>query len=90
VFDGVAYVGGHFDRACANGDDADNGECDEGSVPRVKLAAVDRAGALTGWAPQANGVVGVRTLVAIDGRVAAGGDFTTIGGRTQRRYASFG
>ncbi len=92
VLDGVAYVGGHFDRACANGDDADNGECDAGSVSRVKLAAVGRDGSLNGWAPQANGVVGVRTL-AVDrarGMVAAGGDFTTIGGQAQRRYASFG
>lgn len=90
VLDGVAYVGGHFDRACANGDDADNGECEAGSVPRVKLAAVSPSGSLTGWAPQANGVVGVRTLVIKGATVAAGGDFTTIGGRTQRRYASFG
>ncbi|MBM2618233.1 hypothetical protein JIG36_21985 [Actinoplanes sp. LDG1-06] len=92
VLDGVAYVGGHFDRACANGDDADNGECDAGSVRRVKLAAVERDGSLSRWAPQANGVVGVRTL-AVDpdrGTVAAGGDFTTIGGQAQRRYASFG
>ncbi|WP_250028889.1 hypothetical protein [Paractinoplanes maris] len=89
VLDSVAYVGGHFDRACANGDDAENGECDAGSVSRVKLAAVDRSGALTGWAPQANGVVGVRTLAVNRGSVAAGGDFTTIGGRAQRRFASF-
>ncbi|MBL7257267.1 hypothetical protein [Paractinoplanes lichenicola] len=92
VLGGVAYVGGHFDRACANGDDADNGECDAGSVARVKLAAVERDGSLSRWAPQANGVVGVRAL-AVDpnrGTVAAGGDFTTIGGQAQRRYASFG
>jgi hypothetical protein len=90
VLDGVAYVGGHFDRACANGDDADNGECHSGSVRRVKLAAVERDGSLSDWAPQANGVAGVRTLVVKGGTVLAGGDFTTIGGRTQRRYASFG
>ena len=92
VLDGVTYVGGHFDKACANGDDAGNGECDAGSAARVKLAAVNRDGSLSSWAPQANGVAGVRAL-AVDparGTVAAGGDFTTIGGRTQRRYASFG
>ncbi|MCM4083502.1 hypothetical protein [Paractinoplanes hotanensis] len=90
VLDGVAYVGGHFDRACANGDGAADGECDAGSVSRVKLAAVDRSGALSRWAPQANGVVGVRTLVVNGATVMVGGDFTTIGGRTARRYASFG
>ncbi|GAB2611936.1 hypothetical protein Aab01nite_67470 [Paractinoplanes abujensis] len=92
VLDGVAYVGGHFDRACANGDDADNGECDAGSVRRVKLAAVERDGSLSRWAPQANGVIGVRALAVNPdrGTVAAGGDFTTIGGQAQRRYASFG
>jgi hypothetical protein len=92
VLGGVAYVGGHFDRACANGDNANNGECDAGSVRRVKLAAVERDGSLSRWAPQANGVVGVRALAVNPNRgtVAAGGDFTTIGGQVQRRFASFG
>ncbi|WP_250002452.1 hypothetical protein [Actinoplanes sp. M2I2] len=56
----------------------------------VRSAAADRTGALTGWAPQANGVVGARMIVVNRGAVAAGGDFTTIGGRAQRRFASFG
>jgi hypothetical protein len=92
VLDGTAYVGGHFDRACADGDTGPHGACGEGSVSRVKLAAVAADGSLTGWAPQANGIVGVRTI-AVDrahGTVAAGGDFTTIGGQPQRRFASFG
>jgi hypothetical protein len=92
VLDGVAYVGGHFDRACTNGDTGAHGTCRDGSASRVKLAAVDPDGSLSDWAPQANGVLGVRSL-AVDpanGTVAAGGDFTTIGGRAQRRYASFG
>ena len=61
-------------------------------MPRVKLAAVTSAGALTPWAPQANGIVGVRTIVVDPLRhtVAVGGDFTTIGGKTQKRYAFFG
>jgi hypothetical protein len=92
VLDGTAYVGGHFDHACADGDDAGNGSCDAGSVPRVKLAAVNSGGTLSTWAPQANGVVGVRAMVVDRDRgvVSAGGDFTTIDGRPQRRYASFG
>lgn len=92
VLDGTAYVGGHFDRACTTGETGAHGTCSQGSTSRVKLAAVNGDGSLAGWAPQANGIVGVRTI-AVDrnhGTVAAGGDFTTIGGRAQRRFASFG
>ena len=92
ALDGTAYVGGHFDRACTTGDTGAQGACREGSAERVKLAAVAGDGSLTDWAPQANGIVGVRTI-AVDrrqGTVAVGGDFTRIGGQAQRRYASFG
>jgi hypothetical protein len=60
-------------------------------VPRVKLAAVDAQGNLLDWAPQANGVAGVRALassVAL-GTVSAVGDFTTIGTTARKRYAAF-
>ncbi|MEU4222473.1 LamG domain-containing protein [Actinoplanes sp. NPDC026623] len=92
TMNGTTYVGGHFDKACTTTNNGVKGVCTDGSVPRVKLAAIDGAGNLTDWAPQANGVVGVRTLAAnpANGLVSAGGDFTTVTGTAQKRYASFG
>ena len=90
--DGTTYVGGHFDKACTTTNNGVKGLCTDGSVPRVKLAAVDGAGNLTDWAPQANGVVGVRTLAVNPALhlLSVGGDFTTLGGAAQKRYAAFG
>jgi hypothetical protein len=92
VLDGTTYVGGHFDKACTTTNNGVKGVCTDGSVPRVKLAAVDRDGNLTGWAPQANGIIGVRVLEAGPERheLRAGGDFNLVGGKTRRRYAAFG
>jgi hypothetical protein len=92
VLDGTAYVGGHFDRACSTGDNGAMGDCSDDSSSRIKLASVTPGGKLGGWAPQANGIVGVRTIAVdpVQHTVAVGGDFTTIGGKTQKRYAFFG
>jgi hypothetical protein len=92
TMDGTTYVGGHFDKACTTTNNGTKGVCTDGSVPRVKLAAVDGAGNLTDWAPQGNGVVGVRTLATNPplGLLSVGGDFTTLGGAAQKRYAAFG
>ena len=60
-------------------------------MPRVKLAAVDGQGNLLDWAPQANGVAGVRSMAASAelGAISAVGDFTTIGTASRKRYVSF-
>jgi beta-propeller uncharacterized protein DUF5122 len=88
---GVTYVGGHFDSACLTGNTGAHGACVDGSQPRVKLAAVTATGDLAPWAPQANGIIGVRVLSVnrATGALEAGGDFTTIGGRDRRRFAAF-
>jgi hypothetical protein len=88
---GTVYVGGHFDRACLTNRNGSQGACTDGAVDRVKLAAIDSRGRLTRWAPRANGVIGVRAL-AVDrgkGRIAAGGDFTTINGQNRKRLTFF-
>jgi outer membrane protein assembly factor BamB len=92
MLDGTVYAGGHFDNACTSTNNGTRGVCTDGSVSRVKLAAVDPHGRLTGWAPQADGVIGVRAMTAAlgRGRLAVGGDFTTIGRAAQKRFAVFG
>jgi hypothetical protein len=91
TLDGVVYVGGHFDKVCQTLNNGDHGNCTDGSASRIKLAAFDRAGTLTDWAPQANGVIGVRT-VEVDpatDTIGVGGDFTQIDGQVRYRYAGF-
>ena len=91
TLDGVTYVGGHFDKACTTTNNGAHGVCTDGSVPRVKLAAVDAQGNLLDWAPQANGVAGTRALAVSTalGAISAGGDFTTINGVSRKRYVAF-
>ncbi|MGK5680535.1 hypothetical protein [Actinoplanes sp. URMC 104] len=91
VTGGITYVGGHFDSACLTERNGVKGGCVDGSRPRFKLAAVTSKGQLTGWAPKANGVIGVRVLSvnAVAGALEAGGDFTMIDGKDRRRFAAF-
>ena len=48
VLGGVAYVGGHFDRACRRASTVRQLGCTGGYTARVKLAALDGRGRLTG------------------------------------------
>jgi beta-propeller uncharacterized protein DUF5122 len=84
------YFGGHFDDACTSARPTYGG-CVTGYVPRVKFAATDENGVLSGWAPAGNGVHGVFALATDAGQthLAAGGEFTTVNGVSQRRFAQF-
>ncbi|MCO8273496.1 hypothetical protein M1L60_23150 [Actinoplanes sp. TRM 88003] len=88
---GITYVGGHFDNACVTERNGLKGGCVDGARARFKLAAVTSKGQLTGWAPTANGVIGVRVLSVnhVAGTIEVGGDFTTINGQDRRRFAAF-
>jgi hypothetical protein len=97
VLDGEVYVGGHQDNVCltGNGTQGTGGgfTCAGARVTRHKLFSVDaNTGAVTGWDPNANSPLGIFGLAASPaaGTVAAGGDFTLVGGRSQRHFAQFG
>ncbi|MFI7547095.1 hypothetical protein [Actinoplanes sp. NPDC049599] len=92
VMGGVAYVGGHFDRSCRRTSTLRQLGCLGGYTPRVKLAALDGRGRLTGWNPRANGTVGTHVLTTYPARkrIAAGGAFTRVGGAGRERFALFG
>jgi hypothetical protein len=93
VLGDTVYVGGHFDRACRTARTGIQGTCLDGSDDRVKLAALATGdGHLRDWTADANGVDGVRAMAVHPGlgAFAVGGAFTTIGGRSQKRFAHFG
>lgn len=86
----TVYLGGHFDNVCRTARNGDHGVCLDGSVSRIKLAATDLSGDLLSWAPQGNGIRGVLALVAsVQTGVVAGGEFTTLDGKNQKRFAVF-
>ncbi|BFU41841.1 hypothetical protein [Krasilnikovia sp. MM14-A1004] len=90
---GAIYVGGHFDHACRTSRTGPQGTCLDGSLNRVKLAALSPSdGHLLSWTANLNGIEGVLTMAgsASLGRLAAGGAFTTVNGANQKRLAQFG
>jgi hypothetical protein len=93
VLGDTVYVGGHFDRACRTARTGSQGTCLDGSDDRIKLAALATTdGHLRDWTADANGVEGVLAMAVNPGlgALAVGGAFTTIGGRSQKRFAQFG
>jgi hypothetical protein len=92
VLGGSVFVGGHFDHACRTIRTGTQGVCLDGQDDRVKFAALATAdGRLLSWSPSGNGVVGVLAMCGNPslGAFVAGGAFTTIDGRTQKRFVQF-
>jgi hypothetical protein len=89
------YLGGHFDNVCPDGvrqDGAGRSVCSGAAQPRRKLLSVDAgSGRPTAWDPGLNSPLGVFALAPVaGGSLAAGGDFTRVGGAAHRRLALFG
>jgi outer membrane protein assembly factor BamB len=78
--DGQVYFGGHFRLV-------DDGTGQQ--VRRVRLLAVDSAGALQAWNPEANRGVWAVEADTLRTRIYAGGDFTRISGQPQEGFAQF-
>ncbi|MEU4239017.1 PQQ-binding-like beta-propeller repeat protein [Actinoplanes sp. NPDC026619] len=93
VLGDIVYAGGHFDRACSiTARTGTQCSCVNGADSRLKLAALDAGdGHLLDWTADANGVEGVLALAGNPElhRLAVGGAFTTVDGRTQKRFAQF-
>jgi hypothetical protein len=76
VSSSILYLGGHFTSV--------------GGVLRHHLAAVRATGGgLEGWAPVADGALGAFGAAIGGGRVAFGGEFTTVGGESHQGLAQF-
>ncbi len=88
---GTVYVGGHFDHVCKTQNVGDHGACLDGSESHVKLAAFDLNGQLLDWHADADGIVGIRSLLSdpVNGKLIAGGEFNTVNGLPQPRFAIF-
>jgi hypothetical protein len=89
VVGGIVYLGGHFQTYC--GPQKGMHTCSN-PVSRDKLLAVTEGnGDLQSWDPGANSVLGVFALEGdnSNGALFTGGDFTSIGLRSQQGFAEF-
>jgi hypothetical protein len=93
-FNGVVYIGGHFDNVCKTVNvQPTGGGCIDGSTPRGKMMAVDPAtGTLLGWNPGADGIQGVDALVVNPtlNKLAASGSWAYMSGVWHPNFAQFG
>lgn len=93
-YNGVVYIGGHFDHACKTPNvQSVGGGCIDGSTPRGKMMAVDPAtGALLDWNPGADGIEGVNALTVNTAlnKLAVGGQWAYLNGAWHPDFAQFG
>jgi hypothetical protein len=94
IRDGVFYFGGHFNwvgAICSQNPGGASHKCtSENSTQRNHIAAVDaKTGKLLDWNPGANSATGVWSFGSNRRHLAAGGDFTRIGGTMQEGFAQF-
>jgi outer membrane protein assembly factor BamB len=89
VVGGVVYFGGHYGNYCGPGSGAHS--CAHPTVRKKLLAVDETSGSLLSWNPGANSALGIFSLTGdpATGDLFAGGDYTTIGGRSQQRFAEF-
>jgi outer membrane protein assembly factor BamB len=79
------YAGGHFDNVCDDDSQVSDGDCTAGQTARLRGASFDVAGELTGWDPQGNTEIGVRSFDVHSGSLLVGGGFTA----PTKRFALF-
>jgi len=75
---GTIYCGGHF-----GADGSFDGQ------RRQKLAAVNAAGVLQGFAPEVNGALGVYAIANTPDHLYIGGEFTSVGSVAAQYFANF-
>jgi hypothetical protein len=83
VRDGLVYAGGHFYKRFGNNPDGSH-------IVRRRLAAADAVtGAVDAFDPVVETNLGVWTMTSTDTHLYIGGDFTSVEGAPQRRFARF-
>jgi hypothetical protein len=89
VVGGIVYLGGHFQTYC--GPQHGQHTCTTPTSRDKLLAVTEGNGVLQPWDPGANSVLGVFALTGdpTSGALFTGGDFTSIGLRSQQGFAEF-
>ena len=94
LYQGVLYLGGHFDYAgavCSQNPPGSSAKCTaSNSTARQHVVAVDATtGDILPWNPAANSIHGIATIESGPGVVTIGGYFTQIGGTVQQGIAMY-
>ncbi len=86
---GEVLAGGHFLNACGTNQGGGSPWVCTVPVQRDRFFATNAAGTIQPWNPGANSLYGVWALRADAHHIVAGGDFTTVAGNHQARFAEF-